>query len=224
MKEQKKQNKEKSKKRVSIKIILSFLIVLIIGWFVGYYLFEVYRLGQYNINLFKDWRSYTAFLISKVPYLNRYVKYEPMRVLTVEEFYKEQFLVYQKRLEEQSEELRKKAEELKQFEKNIEEEKEKLEQLRGEVEREKKDLEKEKAEWTNYKNRLKTLSDWLASADPAKIVPAIAEKSVSVELLVDALRMLSSDTAAEILQALSNIDPKKAADVLVKLGSKEVGK
>jgi len=119
--EQREQNEEKSKKKkVSVKIIMFFLLAMIVAWFVGYYLFEVYRLGQYNIKFLEDWRSYTAFLLSKIPYINRFVKYEPMKVLTVEDFYKEQFLIYQEKLEKQSEELRKKTEELIRFEKKIE--------------------------------------------------------------------------------------------------------
>jgi len=222
MREQNEQGEKKNKrKKSSIKLIVFFLAMLIIAWFVGYYIFEVYRLEQYNIRFLEDWRSYTAFLTSKIPYIKRYVKYEPLKILTVESFYKEQFSVYLERLNEQSKKLEKRAEELSKLKKNIEDEQKKLEQLKKEVEGEKRKLEREKAEWTDYKNRLKTLANWLASSDPSKIAPAISNEEVSVDLLVDALRMLSDDTAAEILQALSSVDPKKAASIFSRLGSKE---
>lgn len=223
MREQREQDKNSKKGKLRLKLILFGFLALIVAYFVGYYIFEYYRLGKYDIKLFEDWRSYTAFLMSKVPYVNKYVKYQPMKVLSVEDYYNEQLKIYLERLEKQSEELKSKAEELATLKKNIEEEQKKLEELRKEVEKEKAELEKEKAEWEDYKNRLKTLANWLASSDPKQIAPAISDDQVSVELLVDSLRMLSNDVAAEILQALSNVNPQKAASVLSRLGTKEDG-
>ncbi|MDI3472621.1 MAG: hypothetical protein PWQ20_931 [Thermotogaceae bacterium] len=221
MREQREQDKNSKKGKLRLKLILFGFLALIVAYFVGYYIFEYYRLGKYDIKLFEDWRSYTAFLMSKVPYVNKYVKYQPMKVLSVEDYYNEQLKIYLERLEKQSEELKSKAEELATLKKNIEEEQKKLEELRKEVEKEKAELEKEKAEWEDYKNRLKTLANWLASSNPAQIAPAISSDQVSVDLLVDSLRMLSDDVAAEILQALSNVNPQKAASVLSRLGTKE---
>jgi len=207
--------------KVLFKIIVVLLLLLLILFFGGYYVFETYRLRNETVIPFADWRSYVSFLMSKIPYVKRFVEYEPMRLLPPGEYFEDDFKAYEMRLKKMMEEIEIRRKEIEESMKKIESEREKLERLKMEVEKERADLEREKREWRDRKKRLEKMAEWISASEPSKIVSALSSDNVSVELIADVLRFLSNDTAAEILQALSEINPEKAASVVALIGKGE---
>eukprot|EP00792_Barthelona_sp_PAP020_P000374 TRINITY_DN10576_c0_g1_i1.p1 TRINITY_DN10576_c0_g1~~TRINITY_DN10576_c0_g1_i1.p1 ORF type:complete len:163 (+),score=43.85 TRINITY_DN10576_c0_g1_i1:24-491(+) len=77
--------------------------------------------------------------------------------------------------------------------------------------------------YNDYQNRVQTLASWIASSTPEKITKSLQEDIISIELIVDALYLLQPSIAGEILNAMSDINPNKAAQIIVKLGEKRGG-
>ncbi|KLO20900.1 MULTISPECIES: hypothetical protein [unclassified Marinitoga] len=214
--------KDKEKKSGRLKRLISlffwsiFITLIIIS--LVYINFEFNRLKILNLSIDKDWKSFVAYMLQKVPVLKDKVKYE---YLDVGNAYIIQEKLIDERLKEldlKSEQIKNQLEELKKLSIQIQNDSNKLEEAKKVFENEKKLFEEEKKVFEDYKYRINKLAEWFASSTPANIAVALSRDEVSIDLIVNALLILPSDTAAEIIQALAQINPTKAANVISKIG------
>ncbi|KLO21293.1 hypothetical protein X275_09940 [Marinitoga sp. 1197] len=214
--------KDKEKKSGRLKRLISlffwstFITLIIIS--LVYINFEFNRLKILNLSIDKDWKSFVAYMLQKVPVLKDKVKYE---YLDVGNAYIIQEKLIDERLKEldlKSEQIKNQLEELKKLSIQIQNDSNKLEEAKKVFENEKKVFEEEKKVFEDYKYRINKLAEWFASSTPANIAVALSRDEVSIDLIVNALLILPSDTAAEIIQALAQINPTKAANVISKIG------
>jgi len=90
-----------------------------------------------------------------------------------------------------------------------------------ELERKSTELSQRENILADYETRVQKLASWFGEATPQQIAVALSRDEVGIDLLVDALYRLRSDSASDILTALSNVNPQKAAQVIAKLGEKQ---
>ncbi|MBM7558929.1 hypothetical protein [Marinitoga litoralis] len=204
-------------KRILTLFFWSIFITIIIIILV-YLNFEFNRLKTLNLSIQNDWKSFVAYMLQKVPVLKDRVKYEYLDIgnsyFIQEQLIKERLLEIDKKTQEinsQLEELKKLSSQISIEASNLAIEKEKFE-------KEKKLFEDEKRIFEDYNSRIEKLSQWFASSTPAQIAVALSRDEVSIDLIVNALLKLPSDTAAEIIQSLAQINPTKAANVISKIG------
>lgn len=204
-------------KKIFILFFWSIFITLIILALV-YINFEFGRIKTLNLSLEKDWKSFVAYMLQKIPVLKERVKYEYLDVGNA-------YIIQEKLIEERlksldlkNEQLKEQIEQLKELSKEIEKESNQLALEKQKFEEEKKAFEEEKRVFEDYKYRINKLAEWFASSTPAQIALALSRDEVSIDLIVNALLILPSDTAAEIIQALAQVNPTKAANVISKIG------
>lgn len=210
---------KKGKRGRKAKLIFVLIVISLIIIFVDYTFYEYRKLRLAGAKPFSDWRSYASYRLGKLPFISRYIKYEPLEIQPAETFYTEKLEAVLKGLEEKRAELEKMKQE-------IEAERAKIEDLKTQLEAKEKELQQKEtvlneaiAKWNDRNEKMNKLASWIASSDPQQIAPALAATDVSVELLADTLRLLPDDTAAEVLQALATIDPQKVARVISTMGS-----
>ncbi|AEX86283.1 hypothetical protein XO10_09400 [Marinitoga sp. 1135] len=194
-------------------IFITGIVITII-----YINFEFGRLKTLNLSIKEDWKSFVAYMLQKVPVLKDKVKYE---YLDVGNAYVIQEKLLEDRMKEidiKNEKLKSQIEELNKLSVQLSNEASELAIAKQKLEEEKKKFEKEKEMFEDYKYRIKKLSEWFASSTPSQIALALSRDEVSIDLIVNALLMLPSDTAAEIVQALAQVNPTKAANVISKIG------
>ncbi|GAB6188456.1 hypothetical protein JCM30566_01950 [Marinitoga arctica] len=218
--------KENEKKPGRLKKLItlffwSLFITLIIITLV-YINFEFGRLKMLNLSLEKDWKSFVAYMLQKIPVLKDKVKYEYLDVGNA-------YIMQEKLIEDRLEsfdskiaQLKKQSEELMKLSEEIKNESNQLALEKQKFEEEKKAFEEEKKVFEDYKYRINKLAEWFASSTPAQIALALSRDEVSIDLIVNALLILQSDTAAEIIQALAQVNPTKAANVISKIGEVKV--
>ncbi|WGS65244.1 hypothetical protein [Marinitoga aeolica] len=217
MAKDKKEKKPGRLKRLISLFFWSIFITLIIIALV-YVNFEFKRIKTLNLSVEKDWKSFVAYILQKVPALKDKVKYE---YLDVGNAYAIQEKLIEERLKEldlKSKQINSQLDELKKLSSQIENESKQLAAEKEKFNAEKEAFEKEKKVFEDYKYRINKLAEWFASSTPAQIAIALSRDEVSIDLIVNALLMLPSDTAAEIIQALAQINPTKAANVISKIG------
>ncbi len=212
------QDKPKRRGR-KVKFILALVILSLIIIFFDYTFYEYRKFHIAGAKPFTDWRSYIAYRLGRIPFVSKYIEYEPLEAQPSESFYVEKLEAVLKGLEEKRAELEKMRQEIESERARLETLKAQLEVKEKELQQKEKSLNEAIAKWNDWNEKMKKLADWIASADPQQIAPALAATDVSVKLLGDTLRLLSSDVAAEVLQSLTSIDPQKAARVISSMGS-----
>ncbi|KAF2955893.1 hypothetical protein [Marinitoga sp. 38H-ov] len=214
--------KDENKKPGRIKRLLTLffwsIFITIIIIILVYLNFEFNRLKTLNLSIQNDWKSFVAYMLQKVPVLKDRVKYEYLDIgnayIIQEKLIEERLSV----LDKKSQEINSQLEELKKLASQITIEASNLAKEKEIFENEKKIFEEEKKKFEDYNSRIEKLSQWFASSTPAQIAVALSRDEVGIDLIVNALLKLPSDTAAEIIQALAQINPTKAANVISKIG------
>jgi flagellar motility protein MotE (MotC chaperone) len=216
--------KKGKKKKSSLKTIFTFFIVgLIIAvslLSIGYIVFEFNRISYYNLDLRNDWRSYLAFLTKDIPYLNDFIEYEYLEIGNPLENQKSLLEARLDSLDNMKDEIEKNKAELDDIQSQIVESSEELIAKQQELEKLEAEYQEKITEYNDYQNRIEKLASWLNSSTPQQIANALIRDEVSVELIVDAFYVMESKTVAEILQALANLNPEKAAKIIATLGNR----
>jgi len=217
-------DKKEKKKKSSLKTIFTFFVVgliIAIGLLsVGYIAFEFNRISYYNLDLRNDWRSYLAFLTKDIPYLNDFVEYEYLEIGNPLENQKQLVDSRLSALDSMKDEIEKNKNELDKIQSQIAESSEELIEKQREIDQLEAEYQEKIAAYNDYQNRIEKLASWLNSSTPQQIANALIRDEVSVELIVDSFYVMESKTVAEILQALANLNPEKAAKIIATLGNR----
>lgn len=216
---------EKEKKKGKLRAFLKALaIVLIIGFTVlvyGYFAFEFQRLQGLGIRPIEDWRSYISFLLSKIPYVNRFIKYEPLQILLPSQYFERMASATTERVQQMLQQLKQEREQLEKERQKIEAER----RLVLEMKRawEEKNLQLEAAlKKVQTPEDVEKVSQTIANADPAAIAPVLASESYSVESIALALLRLDATTRADVITELGKLNPNKAAEIMNNIASFEM--
>ena len=212
-----------AKKRGGTAKALIYATIFAILFVVGYYLyFETRRIAACGVDIFKDWRSYIAFVLSKIPIIKEKVEYTPLKVQDPKEYYR---TVLSGVVEDIGKKMKELEEEKRKVE-NMKRDYEKLlEVLKGMEEEWKKSFEEmnlQKREYENVEKRVEDLRRLMRSADPDEFASILVDETITPLTIAIALNGLPDDQKAEIIQALARKDPKKAAIVTAELGSVDV--
>lgn len=215
---------EKQKKKGKLK---TFLKIIIIAFFIsltvlvyGYFVFEYNRVKGFVMNPIEDWKSYFAFLLSKIPYVNKYVKYEPLQILSPQEYFQDISKAASQRAQQILEEARKAKSQADEQLKLVEAERKIVLEMRKNWEDKLLQLEAAIKKLQSPED-IKKISETISNADPTAIAPVLASNEYSVDSIAAALTNLSSDLRADILTELGKLNPAKAAQVMNKIGSIE---
>ena len=194
---------------VAFLITLLFLVIL---FMYGYISFEISRMYGGKISPFEDWRSYIAFLASKVPFLRDRISYQPLRAETPAEYYSK---IYQRYIEiytQKVEELTRKEKEIEEKMKVLETQKSVVDRMIGEVQSLKSQLIEEKNRLDSYKKQVDELINVLLNTDPKNLANAL--NNVDDDTLAVIFKRTDPTYAGEFLEALSSVNPQKAARVM----------
>ncbi len=210
-----------AKKRKGTRIIKALLIAFLLAFLVlifHYLYFEISRIEGYNVKLFEDWRSYTAYVFSKIPFLKERVEYKPMKIGNASEYYKVIFSGISKDLSDKLKEIERRERDVEKLREEYQNMIKILKDLQKRWKEEMEGLEKQKEVYLESKKRIEDLANLFKSSDPAQIARTISQEAVSVETVAAVLKLLPDDVSAEIVQELSKINPEKSALVLNTIG------
>jgi len=203
------------KKLINILKILFVLILLLSNLLMyGYLKFELEKVYGEDFKIFQDWRSFVAFLLSKIPFLGERIEYKPMRVMSPREYYASILRDYVRIYDEKLSEILEKEKEVERKEKVLEMEKKVLANLKEEWQKKKKELEIKEKDLEDYEKRIKDITNILLEADPEELSTMMNSEELSPVTLAVILKSIPSDVSAEFLQALARVNPKKAANVV----------
>ncbi|ACB08617.1 MotE family protein [Thermotoga sp. RQ2] len=194
-----------------VVFLITFLILLILFMY-GYISFEINRLYGGRVSPFEDWRSYIAFLASKVPFLKDRINYQPLKAESPAEYYSR---IYQKYIEiynQKIDELISKEKELEEQAKVLEAQRNVVEKMIEDIQSLKNQLFEEKNRLESYKKQVDELINVLLNADPRNLASALNE--VDDETLAVIFKRTDPEYAGEFLEALSGVNPQKAARVM----------
>jgi len=216
---------KKPKKKRSFKTVLIFFFVgIIIAVFLltfGYIGFEFNRLSYMNMSLANDWRSYLSYITGKIPFLNNFIKYKYLEIGDPLYVQNEIVSMRLQAIKEQSDEVSVKNSDLQKMMTDISAQASSLAIQKQELEKKSTELTQRESILADYETRVQKLASWFGEATPQQIAVALSRDEVGIDLLVDALYRLRSDSASDILTALSNVNPQKAAQIIAKLGEKQ---
>lgn len=216
---------EKEKRKGKLRAFLKALaIVLILGFTVlvyGYFAFEFQRLQGLGIRPIEDWRSYISFLLSKIPYVNRFIKYEPLQILLPSQYFERMASATTERVQQMLQQLKQEREQLEKERQKIEAERRLVLEMRKTWEE--KNLQLEAAlRKAQTPEDVEKVSQTIANADPAAIAPVLASESYSVESIALALLRLDATTRADVITELGKLNPNKAAEIMNNIASFEM--
>ncbi len=215
---------EKQKKKGRMKAFLKVIIIAIFVSFTvlvyGYFVFEYNRIKGLATNPIEDWKSYFAFLLSRIPYVNKYVKYEPLEILSPWEYFQDISKTASLRAQQILEEAKKAKSQTDEQMKLLQEQRKVILQMRKSWEDKLLQVEMDLKRLQNPED-IKKISETISSADPAAIAPVLANDAYTVDSIAAALTNLSSDLRADVLAELGKINPAKAAQVMSKIASVE---
>ncbi|MFN3284214.1 MAG: hypothetical protein ACK40Q_08305, partial [Pseudothermotoga sp.] len=212
-KQKKKGNLRTFLKIIAIALFISFTILVY-----GYFIFEYNRVKGFVMNPIEDWKSYLAFLLSKIPYVSKYVRYEPLQILSPQEYFQDISRAASQRAQQILEEARRVKSQAEEQLKLIEAERKVVLQMRKNWEDKLLQLETAIAKLQSPED-IKKISETISSADPAAIAPVLASNEYSTDSIAAALTNLSSDLRADVLTELGKLYPAKAAQVMNKIAS-----
>ena len=214
-----------AKKKNGKLIFLTLTVILTVGLLVlifGYIDFEFKKIGEAGFSPLSDWRSYLAFLMSKVPIVKNYVKYEPRKIVKPSVFYTEIYESYIEKIETDRQELENRAEELDKKDKRLKQLEAEINTRTQELDLKEERLPTETNNWEDQQKRYRQLAEWYENGETAKIALALSSDRISIEEIVSGLRFVEPGIASEIVGALANLNPDKAAQILAYLAGKEV--
>ena len=203
-------------KALFFAFIFAFLIIAF-----HYLYFEMTRIEGFGVKLFQDWRSYVAYVFSKIPYLKDRIEYKPMKIGNASEYYGEVFSGAVKDLGEKLRKLEEERKEVESLKKRYEDLINVLRDIKSKLESEYESERKKLEVYKEGKARIEELSKLIESSEPAQIAVTLSQENLSVDTIAAVLRNIPQDVAAEVIQELSKINPQKSADVLNRLGSVE---
>ncbi len=212
-----------SRKKLKV-VIKSIFIALILGILIltGHYLYyESTRLKTCGVDVFNDWKSYIAYLLSKIPYVKDRIEYTPLKISDPVERYDYIMEGYLKDISEKIDEIKKEEALIENQKKALEIEKKIVEEMKNQVKEKLLELERQKNEYFESLNKIKDFAELLRASDPEEISNVLNQDSVSPKTIASALSYLPKDLSAEILQSLSRVNPKKAADVVKEMAAVE---
>ena len=210
--------KKKKKKGRIIKALFFAVFFALILLVFHYLYFEMSRIEGYNVKLFQDWKSYVAYVFSKIPFLKERVQYQPLMIGSASKHYEIVFSGTVKEISEKLKELERREKEVERLRTEYEKLIEVLGDLKKTWEDEMKELQMQKEAYVEGKSKIEDLAKLLRSSDPEGIAKTIAQETLDVETLSAALKLLPEDVSAEIVQELSKIDPEKSAQILKEMG------
>ena len=203
------------KKLMSIlKILFVLILLLSVLLMYGYLKFELEKVYGEDFRLFQDWRSFVAFLLSKVPFLSERIEYKPMKVMSPKEYYSSVLRDYVKTYDEKLSEVLKREEEVEKKEKVLKMEESVLANLKEEWRKKNKELVIKEKSLEEYEKKIEDITKILLEADPEELSTMMNSEELSPVTLAVILKKVPPDVSAEFLQALTKINPGKAANVV----------
>jgi len=204
------------------KLLKSLLIAIIIAVFliiVHYLYFESTRLSSCGVDVFNDWRSYIAYIVRKIPFVKEKIKYTPLKIGDPNYYYKNLISNYAEEISLKLEEINKEKESVEKQRKLLELEMGVVKGLQSKWKKFYETEEFNKKVYQDFEKNVKKLADLMKESDAESVALIINQNNIDVETIAAALKYLPNDASAEIIQALGKINPKKAADVLKRVGS-----
>lgn len=206
-----------AKKKSLGKILLAFTIffsIVVVSFFVGYFYFEFQRLNLYGVKPFSDFKSYTASLIKRVPFLGNTVNYTPLKVIPYQQLVESRLSSFQEVLDSQKASLDSKEKAVLQSESTLNAMKTTLLASETALKKRMDSFNKLLQEQQSYETRLQTLDQWITNSDPTKIGQILATSNIPVKTVVDAMVKLSPQTAGSLLQSIAQSNPTLASSIV----------
>ena len=203
-------------KMLAVAFIFAVLIIL-----AHYMYFESQKLEGCGVSIFHDWRSYIAYVLSKVPYIKDKVHYTPMKVGNPSAYYRDVLSGVVEDVGKKLEELEKKEHMLKSQEDEYKRLLEVLNDMKSQWKIKFEEVSKSAAAYEDIQKNVQDLRNILKSGDPEELSTILVQDTITASTIAAAVDQLPDDLKAEILQALAKKDPLKAAKVTEILGSIE---
>jgi len=197
-----------------LKILFVLILLLSVLLMYGYLKFELEKVYGEDFRLFQDWRSFVAFLLSKIPFLGERIEYKPMKVMSPKEYYSSVLRDYVKTYDEKLSEVLKREKEVEKKEKVLKMEESVLANLKEEWQRKKEELAIKEKSLEEYEKKIEDITKILLEADPEELSTMMNSEELSPVTLAVILKKVPPDVSAEFLQALTKINPGKAANVV----------
>ncbi|ABR31139.1 hypothetical protein SU69_06535 [Thermosipho melanesiensis] len=203
-----------------LKVLLAFIIAILVVSLIfvfSYFSFLLKNVYGIEDGVFSYIKSYSAYLLNKIPVLNKYIKYEPLKVNEPKKFFTEVLDEYKKNIEEL----------IKQSEKKLKQ----AEKLRSENELLYNSLKSIEEKWKERKiqeelsqiqvfqtsKNLDKLVEIFKNGDANALIPLMNSEDINVDTLAVIFQQLSPDLRSEMVQALASVNPTKAAAVVNKI-------
>ena len=197
-----------------LKILFVLVLLLSVLLMYGYLKFELEKVYGEDFRLFQDWRSFVAFLLSKIPFLGERIEYKPMKVMSPKEYYSSVLRDYVKTYDEKLSEVLKREEEVEKKEKVLKMEESVLANLKEEWQKKREELAVKEKNLEEYEKKIEDITKILLEADPEELSTMMNSEELSPVTLAVILKKVPPDVSAEFLQALTKINPEKAASVV----------
>lgn len=204
-----------------LKILFVLVLLLSVLLMYGYLKFELEKVYGEDFRLFQDWRSFVAFLLSKIPFLGERIEYKPMKVMSPKEYYSSVLRDYVKTYDEKLSEVLKREEEVEKKEKVLKMEESVLANLKEEWQKKREELAVKEKNLEEYEKKIEDITKILLEADPEELSTMMNSEELSPVTLAVILKKVPPDVSAEFLQALTKINPEKAASVVKEMVSVE---
>ena len=204
-----------------LKILFVLVLLLSVLLMYGYLKFELEKVYGEDFRLFQDWRSFVAFLLSKIPFLGERIEYKPMKVMSPKEYYSSVLRDYVKTYDEKLSEVLKREEEVEKKEKVLKMEESVLANLKEEWQKKREELAVKEKSLEEYEKKIEDITKILLEADPEELSTMMNSEKLSPVTLAVILKKVPPDVSAEFLQALTKINPEKAASVVKEMVSVE---
>lgn len=205
------------KKGKFLKFLVAFIIAVLFFSnliFISYFKFQLNQVYGIDEGIFSNFKSYSAYLLSKIPLVNKFVKYEPLSINEPKKYFEEVLESYKKNIEElikQSEEKLKEAEKLKQENELLYKT---LKSIEDEWKERKIKEEISKVEVVKKVENLDSLVEIFKNGDSKELLPLMNSEKVDVKTLAVVFQKLSPDLRSEMVQSLASVNPTKAASVV----------
>jgi len=217
---EKKEEKKKGKLKAFLKVFAIILVISIVALMYGYISFEMQKIRGLSATPFEDWRSYVSYLMSKIPFVNRYIHYEPLKILTPSKYFEETLSRALERSNQILNEAQNKYQEAireEQFVKNM-----------RQTVLDMKDTWKEKLlaleiqlSMMKSPEDLDRIVELFTNGSPKDLASTLASEQLSSKTIAAALSQTPAEIRAEIVSELAKIDPDKSASITALMGSVE---
>ena len=210
----------KKKKGRSKALVIAFIFAILIV-LAHYMYFESQKLEGCSVTIFRDWRSYVAYVMSKIPFIKDKMKYTPMKVGNPSAYYKDIISGVVEDVGKKLEEIEKKEQMLKAQENEYKRLLEVLNDMKSRWKDKFEEVNKSTTAYEDIQKNIQDLRNILKSGDPEELSTILVQETITASTIAAAVDQLPDDLKAEILQALAKKDPMKAAKVTEILGGIE---